>query len=71
MTQVRFSIELEDSLETVSIHKKEMHYPSFAQLCRMPELFHTSIDYLMGLSENFMRQTRRQVQRNQFSPRRP
>lgn len=51
MTQVRLSIELEVSQETVSAYEKEKHYPSFAQLCRMAELFHVSIDYLMGLSD--------------------
>lgn len=51
MTQVRLSIELEVSQETVSAYEKEKHYPSFSQLCRMSELFHVSIDYLMGLSD--------------------
>lgn len=51
MTQVRLSIELEVSQETVSAYEKEKHYPSFAQLCKMSELFHVSIDYLMGLSD--------------------
>lgn len=51
MTQVRLSIELEVSQETVSAYEKEKHYPSFSQLRRMSELFHVSIDYLMGLSD--------------------
>lgn len=51
MTQVRLSIELEVSQETVSAYEKEKHYPSFAQLCKMSDLFHVSIDYLMGLSD--------------------
>lgn len=51
MTQVRLSIELEVSQETVSAYEREKHYPGFTQLCKMSELFHVSIDYLMGLSD--------------------
>lgn len=51
MTQVQLSMELDISQETVSAYEKEKHYPSFAQLCKMSELFHVSIDYLMGRSD--------------------
>lgn len=51
MTQVRLSIELEVSQETVSAYEHQKHYPSFLQLQRMSNLFHASIDYIMGLSE--------------------
>ncbi len=50
MTQVRLSIELEVSQETVSAYERQKHYPSFLQLLKMSELFHSSIDYIMGLS---------------------
>ncbi len=50
MTQVRLSIELEVSQETVSAYERQKHYPSFLQLLKMSELFHASIDYIMGLS---------------------
>ena len=51
MTQVRLSIELEVSQETVSAYEKEKHFPSFSQLVRLSKLFHASIDYIMGLSD--------------------
>ncbi len=51
MTQVRLSVELEVSQETVSAYEKEKHYPSFAQLVKLSALFHASIDYIMGLSD--------------------
>lgn len=51
MTQIQLSMELDISQETVSAYEKEKHYPSFAQLCKMSELFHVSIDYLMGRSD--------------------
>ncbi len=50
MTQIRLSIELEVSQETVSAYERQKHYPSFLQLQKMSELFHASIDYIMGLS---------------------
>lgn len=51
MTQVRLSIELEVSQETVSAYENQKHYPSFLQLSKMSALFHASIDYIMGLSD--------------------
>jgi len=51
MTQVRLSVELEVAQETISAYENQKHYPSFLQLTRMSELFHASIDYIMGLSD--------------------
>lgn len=51
MTQVRLSIELGVSQETVSAYENQKHYPSFPQLQKMSAIFHASIDYIMGLSE--------------------
>ncbi len=51
MTQVRLSIELEVSQETISAYEKQKHYPSFVQLVKLSNLFHASIDYIMGLSD--------------------
>lgn len=51
MTQVRLSIELEVSQETISAYENQKHYPSFLQLSKMTSLFHASIDYIMGLSD--------------------
>jgi len=50
MTQVRLSIELEVSQETISAYEIGKHYPSVKSLLRMAELFNASIDYIMGLS---------------------
>ena len=51
MTQIRLSIELEVSQETVSSYEKGKYYPSFPILVKMAQLFNTSIDYMMGLSD--------------------
>ena len=51
MSQVRLSIELEVSQETVSAYESEKHFPSYATLVKMSDLFGVSIDYLMGRSD--------------------
>lgn len=51
MTQLRLSIELEVSQETVSAYENQKHYPSFTQLVKLSSLFHASVDYIMGLSD--------------------
>ncbi len=51
MTQVRLSIELGISQETVSAYESGKHYPSVAILIRLSEIFHTSCDYILGLSD--------------------
>ena len=51
MSQIRLSIELEVSQETVSAYENGKYYPSFQTLYRMANIFHTSIDYLMGLTD--------------------
>ena len=51
MTQVRLSIELEVSQETVSAYESGKHYPSVASLIKLSEIFHTSCDYILGLSD--------------------
>lgn len=50
MTQVRLSIELEVSQETVCGYETGKSYPSFSVLLKMREIFGVSIDYIMGLS---------------------
>jgi transcriptional regulator with XRE-family HTH domain len=50
MTQIRLSIELDVSQETVSAYEIGKHYPSVKSLMRMAELFGASMDYIMGLS---------------------
>lgn len=51
MTQVRLSIELEVSQETVSAYESGKHYPSVASLIKLSEIFNTSCDYILGLSD--------------------
>lgn len=51
MTQVRLSIELEVSQETISAYESEKHYPSVAALIKLSEIFHASCDYILGLSD--------------------
>ena len=51
MTQIRLSIELEVSQETVSSYESGKYYPSFPVLMKLSKLLNTSIDYMMGLSD--------------------
>lgn len=51
MTQLRLSIELEVSQETISAYERQKHYPGFQQLLKMSRIFSASIDYIMGLSD--------------------
>lgn len=51
MTQVRLSIELEVSQETISAYESGKHYPSVAALLRLSEIFHASCDYILGISD--------------------
>jgi len=52
MTQLRLSIELSVSQESVSAYEKGKYYPSFQTLLKLAEIFGCGIDYIMGLSEN-------------------
>lgn len=51
MTQVRLSIELEVSQETISAYESGKHYPSVAALLKLSAIFHASCDYILGLSD--------------------
>ena len=51
MTQVRLSIELGVSQETVSAYEKGKYYPSFLSLVKLSEIFGVGIDYIMGLTD--------------------
>lgn len=51
MTQVRLSIELEVTQETVSAYETGKHQPSIKALLKMSELFHAGTDYILGLSD--------------------
>ncbi len=51
MSQIRLSIELEVSQETISAYENGKYYPSFQTLLRLSQILHSSIDYMMGLSD--------------------
>lgn len=51
MTQVRLSIELGVSQETVSAYENGRHYPSVTMLIKLSKLFDASCDYILGLSD--------------------
>lgn len=51
MSQIHLSIELEVSQETVSAYEKGKYYPSFNTLLKLSEIFNSSVDYIMGLSD--------------------
>ncbi|HJC24615.1 MAG TPA: helix-turn-helix domain-containing protein [Candidatus Eisenbergiella merdavium] len=51
MTQVRLSIELEVSQETISAYESGKHYPSVASLLKLSQIFHASCDYILGISD--------------------
>lgn len=51
MTQIRLSIELNVSQETVSAYESGKHFPSIPILLKMSEIFNASCDYILGLSD--------------------
>jgi len=51
MTQVRLSVELGVSQETISAYEKGKHYPSVATLVQLSKLLHASCDYILGLTD--------------------
>lgn len=51
ITQVRLSIELGVSQETISAYEMNKHYPSIKALLKLKDIFGVSIDYIMGLSD--------------------
>lgn len=51
ITQIRLSIELKVSQETISAYEKGKYYPSAAMLIKLRDIFGVSIDYILGLSD--------------------
>lgn len=51
MTQVRLTIELGVTQETISAYEIGKHYPSVSNLIKMTVLFDCSLDYIIGLSD--------------------
>ncbi|WP_283684359.1 helix-turn-helix transcriptional regulator [Parablautia sp. Marseille-Q6255] len=52
ITQVRLSIELEVSQETISAYEMGKYFPSVKSLLKLREIFNANIDYILGLSSN-------------------
>lgn len=51
ITQVRLSIELEVSQETISAYEMGKYSPSVKSLIKLREIFGVPIDYILGLSD--------------------
>ena len=51
MTQLRLSVELEVSQETVSAYESGKHFPSYTALVKLSDIFGVGIDYLMGRTD--------------------
>ena len=51
MTQLKLSIELSVSQETVSAYENGKHYPSVENLLKMSKIFNSSCDYILGISD--------------------
>ena len=51
MTQLRLSVELGVAQETISAYEIGKHYPGAKALIQLSNLFSTSIDYILGLSD--------------------
>lgn len=47
ITQIRLSIELEVTQETISAYENGKHLPSLPALIKMSDIFETSMDYIM------------------------
>lgn len=52
ITQVRLSIELEVSQETISAYEIGKYFPSVKSLIKLRKIFGVPIDYILGLSEH-------------------
>lgn len=50
MNQVRLSVEIGVSQETISAYEIGKHYPSVEILIKMSKLFSASFDYILGYS---------------------
>lgn len=50
MSQIRLSIDLEVSQETVSAYERGKAFPTCENLIKLSNIFHTSTDYLLGLT---------------------
>ena len=51
ITQIRLSIELGVTQETISAYENGRHYPTVENLIKMSEIFGVSCDYILGISD--------------------
>lgn len=51
MSQIRLSIELGVSQETISAYESGKHYPSVESLIKLSDIFGVSCDYILSLSD--------------------
>lgn len=51
MTQLRLSVELGVTQETISAYENGKHFSSVEVLIKMSRLFNASCDYILGLSD--------------------
>ena len=58
ITQLRLSLELEVSQETVSAYENGKHLPSLKSLIKMADIFHVSTDYLLTGKDHDMVENR-------------
>lgn len=52
ITQVKLSVEIEVSQETISAYESGKTLPSAETLIKMAKYLHTSVDYLLDLTDN-------------------
>ena len=52
ITQIRLSIELEVSQETISAYEMGKYFPSVKSLIKLREIFGVPIDYILGISDS-------------------
>ncbi|MBQ8780542.1 MAG: helix-turn-helix transcriptional regulator [Oscillospiraceae bacterium] len=51
ITQIRLSVELGVTQETISAYENGRHYPTVENLIKMSEIFGVSCDYILGISD--------------------
>ena len=52
ITQVKLSMDLNISQNSISRYEKGLREPDLATLIRIADYFHVSVDYLLGRTEN-------------------
>lgn len=51
MDQKRVAAHISISRDSISAYERSVRQPSLETLCKLAELYHTSTDYLLGLTE--------------------